>query len=177
MKLPLCETIIKNITFNILFTLSLNTVVLLIWPMGLLTGCYCIDINPPIAAWRAQWVVSRRHHTICYINIFKFGQIRGQEILDLIILDNNFTYSTARVFASVVYPSSILCLYLAGHWCSLLSVEINSVLVFQDKMDLFPVTAAIFRFWKRATGARAFAPLFEYDSLRLPDKISWLIKT
>ena len=43
-------------------------------------------MNPPIAARRAQWVVSRRHHTFSHSSIIKSEQVRDTRVIDLIIL-------------------------------------------------------------------------------------------
>ena len=61
-------------------------VILLGRPKSLLIGWYRDDINPPIAARRAQWVVSRRQHTFSHISIIKSEQVRDTRVIDLIIL-------------------------------------------------------------------------------------------
>ena len=76
----------EKIMLHILVTIPLNTVILRRWHIGLLIGLYCVHINPPIAARRAPWAVSRRHHhTFSNIKTIKLGQIRQHEIPDLII--------------------------------------------------------------------------------------------
>ena len=130
-KLPLREMVINNIILIILLTIFLNIVILLDDPKVYSLLWNCVRPDPPIASRRAQWVVTRLHHTLSYMIIIKLGKVREWKKVDFNKWNTKFTFSTILIFTLVVYPSFEYCLITTGHWPSLLPVIVNSVLVAQ----------------------------------------------